>query len=57
MVGTRDRRLLEQMGEPELGCRLVALLGNNTYRNEGVLQALREVRIDPANIDRISTFV
>ena len=57
MVGTRDRRLLEQMGEPELGRRLVALLGNNTYRNEGVLQALREVRIDPANIDRISTFV
>ncbi len=57
MVGTRDRRLLEQMGEPELGRRLVALLGNNTYRNEGLLQALREVRIDPANIDRISTFV
>ena len=38
-----ERVLLERLNEPEMGRRLVALLGKNTYRNRGTLDALRQV--------------
>lgn len=38
-----ERVLFERLNEPEMGRRLVALLGKNTYRNRGTLDALRQV--------------
>ena len=51
-----ERALLERLHEPELGRRLVALLGKNTYRDVRVLQALREVSFDPGQANQYPAF-
>ena len=38
-----ERALVERLNEPEMGRRLVALLGKNAYRNRGTMDALRQV--------------
>jgi hypothetical protein len=51
-----ERALLDRLHETELGHRLVALLGKNTYRNARVLRALLEVPFDPGQANHYLAF-
>ncbi len=52
-----ERALVDRLFEPQLGHRLMALLGKNTYRDKRTLHALRQVPFDGTDARKANQYL